>query len=223
MQNTEKLLKAIEYKFTDTSLLDIALTHRSAATINNERLEFLGDSVLSLVISNKLYSLFPEVDEGILSRLRASLVKGDTLSQLAKEIDLGDYIILGSGELKSGGHRRASILADAFEAVIGAIYLDSGIRSAEKFILTQFLSRLENINPNDVNKDPKTQLQEYLQARNLALPVYTVVSIEGKSHDQTFTVDGKVDVVNSVVQGKGRSRRYAEQQVAQKILDKLKI
>ena len=223
MQNILKLSKSINYEFSDKTFLEIALTHRSAATINNERLEFLGDSVLSLVISTELYSQFPDVDEGILSRLRASLVKGDTLSVLAKEIELGDYITLGSGELKSGGHRRASILADAYEAVIGAIYLDGGMDSAQKFILTQFASRLDLIDPKEVNKDPKTQLQEYLQARNLALPIYTVVSIEGKSHDQTFTVDGKVDVINHVIQGKGKSRRYAEQQVAQRILDKLKV
>lgn len=222
MQNSDKLSKIIEYTFIDNSYLESALTHRSAASDNNERLEFLGDSVLSLVISTKLYSQFPDSDEGILSRLRASLVKGETLSELAKDINLGDYIELGGGELKSGGFRRASILADAFEAVIGAIYLDGGLKAAENFILSQFATRLEKLNPNDVNKDPKTQLQEYLQARSLPLPVYTVVSIEGKSHEQTFTVDGQVDVIKQVIQGKGKSRRYAEQQVAQKILDKLK-
>lgn len=223
MQNSDKFSEIIQYTFNDTSCLESALTHRSAASNNNERLEFLGDSVLSLVISTKLYTLFPDSDEGVLSRLRASLVKGETLSELAKEIKLGEYIQLGSGELKSGGFRRASILADAFEAVIGAIYLDGGIKAAEKFILNQFSRRLENINPAEINKDPKTQLQEYLQARNLPLPVYTVISIEGKSHDQIFTVHGKVDIINHVVQGKGRSRRYAEQQVAQAILDKLKL
>ncbi len=222
MQNSDKFSKIIRYTFTDNAYLESALTHRSAATNNNERLEFLGDSVLSLVISTKLYSQFPASDEGILSRLRASLVKGDTLSELAKEINLGDYLQLGSGELKSGGYRRASILADAFEAVIGAIYLDGGIKAAEDFILGQFATRLQQINPDAINKDPKTQLQEYLQARSLPLPVYTVVSIEGKSHDQIFTIDGQVDVINHIIQAKGRSRRYAEQQVAQIILDKLK-
>lgn len=222
MLSNEKFFQTIGYTFKDIDLLDSALTHRSAATDNNERLEFLGDSVLSLVISTELYSKFPKSDEGILSRLRASLVKGETLSELAKDIGLGDYINLGSGELKSGGFRRASILADAFESVIGAIYLDGGIKEAEKFILTQFQDRLNAINPDEVNKDPKTQLQEYLQARNHPLPVYTVVSIDGKSHEQIFTVDGQVEIINRVIQGKGKSRRFAEQQVAQKILELLK-
>lgn len=222
MQSIDKFSNIIGYNFNNLALLKLALTHRSAATENNERLEFLGDSVLSIVISTKLYSKFPKNDEGILSRLRASLVKGETLSELAKAINLGEYIQLGSGELKSGGFRRASILADAFEAVIGAIYLDGGIEKAETFILTQFDELLNKINPDEVNKDPKTQLQEYLQARNHPLPVYTVVSITGKSHEQTFTVDGQIEILDQVIKGKGKSRRYAEQQVAQKILELLK-
>ena len=219
--STDKFCRVIGYTFNDVAFLNLALTHRSAATENNERLEFLGDSVLGLVISTELFSQFPTSDEGILSRLRASLVKGETLSELAKEINLGDYIQLGSGELKSGGFRRASILADAFEAVIGAIYLDGGIKEATTFILAQFQERLNNIDPKIVSKDPKTRLQEYLQARNQPIPVYTVVLIEGKSHDQTFTVDGQVEIIKHVVQGKGRSRRIAEQQVAEKILELL--
>jgi len=222
MYSTKKFCQLIGYTFNDIAFLNLALTHRSAATENNERLEFLGDSVLGLVISTQLFSQLPQSDEGILSRLRASLVKGETLSELAKDIGLGDYIQLGSGELKSGGFRRASILADAFEAVIGAIYLDGGIEAATSFILSQFDERLAEIDPNEVNKDPKTRLQEYLQARNQPLPIYTVVLIEGKSHDQTFTVNGEVDVIKQVIQGKGKSRRFAEQQVAQKILDILK-
>ena len=222
MQNNEKFSRIIGYSFKDEILLELALTHRSAATENNERLEFLGDSVLGLVISTQLFSQLPQSDEGILSRLRASLVKGETLSELAKDIGLGDYIQLGSGELKSGGFRRASILADAFEAVIGAIYLDGGIEAATSFILSQFDKRLANIDPNEVSKDPKTLLQEYLQARNQPLPTYTVVLIEGKSHDQTFTVNGEVEVIKQVIQAKGKSRRFAEQQVAEKILDILK-
>ena len=222
MRNNEKFSRMIGYTFKDETLLDLALTHRSAATGNNERLEFLGDSILSLVISTRLYSQFTMSDEGVLSRLRASLVKGETLSKLAKDIGLGDYIQLGSGELKSGGFRRASILADAFEAVIGAIYLDGGIEAASTFILSQFEKRLVEIDPNEVNKDPKTRLQEYLQARNQPLPIYTVELIEGKSHDQTFTVNGEVEVIKQVIKGKGKSRRFAEQQVAEKILDILK-
>jgi len=222
MDSGKKVSKLIDYSFNEVSLLEAALTHRSAATNNNERLEFLGDSVLSLIISSALYEKFPDSDEGVLSRLRASLVKGETLSELAKDLNLGDYINLGSGELKSGGFRRASILADAFEALIGAIYLDGGLEEAKKFILSHFSTRLQNLNPQLVNKDPKTQLQEYLQARGLPLPVYNVVAIEGKSHQQTFIVEGQVDVVNQVITGKGRSRRYAEQQVADKILGLLK-
>jgi len=221
MEKRSKLLKIINYSFSDETLLDSALTHRSAATNNNERLEFLGDSVLSLVISTELYSRFPDIDEGVLSRTRASLVKGDTLAELAKEINLGDYIQLGSGELKSGGFRRASILADTFEAVIGAIYLDGGLPAATQFIHTQFKSRLKNVNPNEVDKDPKTRLQEYLQARSLPIPIYSVLSIEGESHQQTFTITGQVDVINHKVKASGRSRRAAEQQVAEKILELL--
>ncbi len=221
MVSKSKFLKIIDYIFNDTALLDSALTHRSAASNNNERLEFLGDSVLGLVISTELYKRFSDIDEGVLSRLRANLVKGETLAELAKDIDLGEYIQLGSGELKSGGFRRASILADAFEAVIGAIYLDGGIQAATKFILSQYEIRLNNLNPNEVNKDPKTRLQEYLQARSLPVPVYTVLSIAGESHQQTFTVKGQVEVIDYEIQGSGKSRRFAEQQVAQKILELL--
>lgn len=221
MAGKRKFSKVIDYIFNDVALLDSALTHRSAATNNNERLEFLGDSVLSLVISTELYKRFQDIDEGVLSRLRASLVKGETLAELAKEINLGEYIQLGSGELKSGGFRRASILADAFEAVIGAIYLDGGIQAATKFIHSQYEIRLNSVNPNEVNKDPKTRLQEYLQARSLPVPVYTVLSIEGESHQQTFTVKGQVEVIDQEIQGSGKSRRFAEQQVAQKILELL--
>lgn len=222
MQNSNDLSKILSYSFNDAALLETAVTHRSYDSKNNERLEFLGDSVLSLVISNELYSRFPDCNEGALSRIRASLVKGETLSELAKDINLGEYIKLGSGELKSGGFRRASILADVFEAVIGAIYLDGGITQAENFILSQFEARLKKIDPDEVSKDPKTQLQEYLQARGLQLPIYEVISVTGKSHDQTFTVEGRVDNVRQVVKGKGKSRRYAEQQVAQKILELLR-
>ncbi len=221
MDSRRQFIKVINYSFKNSALLDSALTHRSAAANNNERLEFLGDSVLGLVISTELYKRFTNIDEGVLSRLRASLVKGETLAELAKEINLGEYIQLGGGELKSGGFRRASILADAFEAVIGAIYLDGGIQAATKFILSRFQTRLNKVNPGEVSKDPKTRLQEHLQARSLPLPVYTVISIEGEPHQQTFTVKGQVDMIDYEIKGTGKSRRYAEQQVAQKILDLL--
>jgi len=218
MQSILKLSTVFGYSFNYITLLDIALTNRSVMSYYYERFEFLCDSVFSLVISTSFFEKFPDLNEGDFSRLRASLVKGETLSKLAKEINLGEYISLGSGELKSGCYRRASILADAFEAVIGAIYLDGGIDEARRFILSQFQKRLSEINPDDVSKDPKTQLQEYLQARGLPLPIYNVVSIEGQSHKQTFTVEGEVEIVKQVIKAQGKSRRYAEQQVAQQIL-----
>lgn len=221
MESSDKLLKIIKYHFNDSTLLDTALTHRSAATKNNERLEFLGDSVLGLVISTELYQRFSDIDEGVLSRLRATLVKGETLAELAREIGLGDYIQLGSGEFKSGGFRRTSILADAFEAVIGAIYLDGGLKAATTFILQRYHTRLQQVNPEEITKDPKTRLQEYLQARGLPVPVYTVLSIDGESHQQIFTVKGCVDVIDHDIQASGKSRRFAEQQVAEKILELL--
>ena len=199
----------------------MALTPRSASGQNNERMEFLGDSILGYVISNELYSRFTEAQEGQLSRLRASLVKGETLAELARTLDLGSYLHMGSGEVKSGGFRRSSILADAFEAIIGAIYLDSDIKQAEKFILNFFTGRLELCDPAKAEKDPKTRLQELLQAESSSLPVYTVLNIEGESHNQKFQVECFVEERNIKQVAEGTSRRKAEQAVAQKILDKI--
>ena len=222
MNQLEKVSQIFDYRFKDESLLSLALTHRSMGSRNNERLEFLGDSILGMVISSELFNRFPNEKEGVLTRLRSSLVKGDTLSEIAIELNLGDFIKLGSGELKSGGYRRASTLADAVEAIIGAIYLDSrvesGIQQVEKIILSIFNSRLDHCEPGGVLKDPKTRLQEYLQSKNLQLPTYSVVSISGKEHLQTFKVSCSIAGYPNHVVATGASRRKAEQAAAEKAL-----
>jgi ribonuclease-3 len=184
-------------------------------------MEFLGDSILGYIISNELYRRFPEAQEGQLSRLRASLVKGDTLAEIARSLELGNYLYMGSGELKSGGFRRGSILADAFEAIIGAIYLDSGIQQAEKFILRYFNDKLADCDPAKAEKDPKTRLQEFLQAESSSLPKYSVLNIEGEAHNQTFEVECFLEERNIKQVAEGASRRKAEQSAAQKVLEKI--
>ena len=220
-----KFNKLFDYQFKDESLLNLALTHRSMGSQNNERLEFLGDSILGMVISSELFNRFPNEKEGVLTRLRSSLVKGETLSEIAAELNLGDFIKLGSGELKSGGYRRASTLADAVESIIGAIYLDSknefGISKIEKIILNIFQSRIESCEPSGVLKDPKTRLQEYLQSKNQPLPTYSVVSITGKEHLQTFNVSCSIEGFSNHVVATGASRRKAEQAAAEKALNNL--
>lgn len=221
----DKVSKIFDYQFKDEDLLSLALTHRSIGSKNNERLEFLGDSILGMVISSELFDRFPKENEGVLTRLRSSIVKGETLSEIATELNLGDCIKLGSGELKSGGYRRASTLADVVEAIIGAIYLDSkmdfGISKVEKIILSIFRSRIDSCEPAGVLKDPKTRLQEYLQAKNLSLPEYSVVSVSGKEHLQTFKVSCSIEGFPNHVVAKGSSRRKAEQAAAEKALDTL--
>ncbi|WP_239638517.1 ribonuclease III, partial [Vibrio cholerae] len=175
-----KLTSKLGYTFKETELLNLALTHRSANGKHNERLEFLGDSILSFVIADELYRRFPKVNEGDMSRMRATLVRGNTLAELGREFDLGDYLKLGPGELKSGGFRRDSILADAVEAIIGAIYLDSDLETARSIVLEWYHGRLEEIKPGASQKDPKTRLQEFLQGRRKPLPVYTVTNIKGE-------------------------------------------
>lgn len=211
----------IGYQFGSPALLETALTHRSAGQRHNERLEFLGDAILSYVITDELYRRFPAASEGQLSRLRAGLVKGDTLAAIARDMALGDYLKLGSGELKSGGFRRSSILADAFEAVIGAIYLDGGIEAASEFIHRHFAQRLAECDPDSTLKDPKTRLQEFLQARGHALPEYRVDSVVGEPHKQTFTVTCVVEGMASVTVGVAGSRRKAEQEAARHALEQL--
>jgi len=215
--NLERFVNQLGYTFHDGALLATALTHRSVGHKNNERLEFLGDSILGMVIASELYNRFPDSSEGELSRMRASLVKGETLSELARELHLGDYLSLGPGELKSGGFRRDSILADAFEAILGAVFLDSDINVCRDFILDRFATRLELVSPHRVDKDPKTRLQEFLQARRLPLPVYAVVDVIGKAHEQTFTIECQVEG-QQPRNAKGESRRKAEQAAAEQVL-----
>ncbi|CAL4320932.1 Ribonuclease 3 [Buchnera aphidicola (Thelaxes suberi)] len=216
-----KLQKTLGYTFFHKELLILALTHRSASSHHNERLEFLGDSILSFVIANALYKLFPYVNEGDMSRMRATLVRGNTLAEIANEFDLGEYLHLGQGELKSGGFRRESILANTIEALIGGIFLDSNIRTIEKLILKWYKSRLKKINPNDTQKDPKTRLQEHLQSKHLPLPSYLIEQIYGEAHNQIFTIHCQINGINEYSIGIGTSRRKAEQDAAQRALIKL--
>ena len=210
------LSRIIHYTFNDPSYMIMALTHRSFSAQHNERLEFLGDSVLSFLIANELYKRFPRIDEGDLSRLRAQLVKESSLSTIATSMGLGDFIRLGEGELKSAGWRRPSILADTFESMIGAIYLDGGIEPTHEFVLRFFETQLNEIDPKLIHKDPKTLLQELLQSKKTDLPIYTVVSIEGEAHSQTFTIECHIKKLNIKTQGVGNSRRIAEQEAASK-------
>ena len=215
------LFKKIGYSFNDVRLLEQAMTHRSYRGAHNERLEFLGDSILSFVIADALYHQFPKAREGDLSRMRSTLVRGQTLAEFGVEFELGDFLRLGPGELKSGGYRRESTLADAVEAIIGAVFLDSDIDRCGELILAWYESRLDAISPGLNQKDPKTLLQEYLQARKLSLPGYTVVDTKGQAHNQTFTVECIVEGMDSII-SVGSSRRKAEQKAAEKALKILK-
>ena len=218
----QQLSKRLGYQFNQPFLLEQALTHRSAKGDHNERLEFLGDSVLGFVIAEALYQKFPQSSEGELTRMRSSLVKGVTLADLAREFDLGEYLILGPGELKSGGFRRDSILEDAIEAIIGAIFLDANIDTAKHVILNWFNGRLTKINPAQEQKDPKSLLQEYLQGRKIALPQYKVIQITGQSHQQEFTVRCCSEKLGIEVTTQGASRRKAEQEAAEQLLEIIK-
>lgn len=210
----ERLERKLGYSFRDRSLMQLALTHRSFASRNNERLEFLGDAVLNFVVGEALFQRFPDAHEGQLSRLRARLVRGETLAQLARVFDLGEFLRLGSGELKSGGFRRESILADTTEALIGAIYLDTGMDAARERVLAWLEPHLSGLTLVDNHKDPKTRLQEYLQARSGDLPLYEVVDVQGEPHCRTFFVTCKIVLLNELTRGQGASRRIAEQVAA---------
>lgn len=212
----EKLCQALAYQFNDPQLIILALTHRSIGSKNNERLEFLGDAILGCVVADELFHRFPKASEGELTRLRASLVKGDTLAVIGRELNLGDCLLLGSGELKSGGFRRDSILACGVEAILGAVYIDGGFDACKTLILRLYKQRLETVSPEAADKDPKTQLQEWLQSRKQALPVYELLAVEGESHDQTFRVICRAEGLSELVRGKGTSRRRAEQDAARK-------
>ena len=209
------LERLIDYQFKNQSLLQQALTHRSHGSQNNERLEFLGDGVLNFIIAHQLYQRFSKLSEGDLSRMRAQLVKEPTLGELAVSLNLGAHLRLGEGELKSGGWRRPSVLADALEAIIGAAYLDGGFEAAEQMVIRLFTPLLEKLDPKAIGKDPKSLLQEYLQGRKMELPEYKLVATEGEAHCQTFRVECHIGKLNITTSGEGSSRRAAEQQAAE--------
>jgi ribonuclease-3 len=218
------LFRALTYPFRQENYLVTALTHRSAGTPNNERLEFLGDALLSCVIAEALFERFPNAREGELTRLRANLVKGDTLAQIAQHLELSNYLRLGGGELKSGGGRRASILADALEAIIGAVYLDSDIKNCQRVVLHLWQEQLDSLSPQKIGKDPKTRLQEYLQAKQQNLPTYRVMAIDGAPHAQHFEVECTVPGLSKPkFYGSGESRRRAEQSAAASALNYLNV
>jgi ribonuclease-3 len=215
------LLEKLAYSFNDIELLNEALTHRSYATKNNERLEFLGDGILNFVIAHELFKQYPDVQEGDLSRLRATLVNKESLAEIAGQLNLGEVILLGTGELKSGGFRRPSILADTVESILGAVYIDGGFESCRDLIVRLYAKRLAS--PTDLQslKDPKTRLQELLQSRRFSLPEYRVVNITGQAHSQIFHVRCSIDKMNIKVDGEGKSRRKAEQDAAEKAISKV--
>lgn len=215
------LADSLGHEFNNAALLEQALTHRSSPGPNNERLEFLGDAILDFVISDAIYHAFASASEGDLSKLRASLVKKSSLASLATTIGVGDYLVLGGGERKSGGHRRNSILADTLEAIFGAVYLDAGYAAAETVILRAYGERLVDFPDIDELRDPKTRLQEWLQARGRGLPDYELLAVSGKSHRQRFEVRCSIDNGEQVALGDGTSRRKAEQEAALNMLLKL--
>lgn len=217
-QTVEKLFQIIGYAFNDPTLLQTALSHRSVEGANYERLEFLGDSVLNFLIAEALFLKYPHAQEGELSRLRAQLVKGETLAEVARELGLGQYLLLGAGELKSGGRDRSSILADAVEAMLGALYLEGGLEICREKLLLWFHDRLNTLGQKKLHKDPKTHLQEWAQAEGLELPVYEVIKIEGLAHQQTFSVSCQLKALNYSTKAKGSTRRKAEQEAASKML-----
>ncbi|MBS4098438.1 MAG: ribonuclease III [Sulfuricella sp.] len=212
------LSRQLGYRFNQPELLRQALTHRSCGGLNNERLEFLGDSVLNCVTATRLYNLHGKVAEGDLSRMRAHLVKESTLNDIAVILKLGDYLLLGEGELKSGGFRRPSILADGLEAIFGAIYLDGGFIEVERIINTLYEPLIKTLDPKTLGKDPKTLLQEHLQGRKVPLPQYNVIAISGEAHEQHFEVECLIPGLDIRTLGEGGSRRTAEQVAAQNAL-----
>lgn len=216
-----RLAQALGHRFTREELLIQALTHRSVGASNNERLEFLGDALIGFVIAEALWERFPKADEGTLSRMRASLVKRESLARLARDLKLGDSLRLGAGELRTGGHARDSILADALEAVLGAVYLDAGFERARAVVLALFAARLEQTDAERAGKDPKTRLQEWLQSYKRPLPEYLVLSIDGDQHDQTFIVSCQLQDADVTTRGTGTSRRRAEQAAAESMLERI--
>ena len=215
------LKKSLQFEFGDADLLRQALTHRSAPGINNERLEYLGDAVLQIAVSEFVFRRWPEADEGTLSRLRSSLVKDSTLAEVATNLGIGAHLILGPGEKKTGGHRRTSILADAMEAVFAAVYLDAGFDAARDVIHRAYADRLTDLADSVDLRDPKTRLQELLQSQKIPLPSYRVVTVSGKAHQQSFEVSCSIDEPSLQCNGQGESRRAAEQDAAAAMLAQL--
>lgn len=222
-QNLTALQTLLGYTFNNIDFLNRALTHRSASKIHNERLEYLGDSILSFVIAEALFYQFPQVDEGDLSQMRSSLVCGDMLAKIGQNFNIGNYMTLGQGEMKSGGYRRQSIISDAVEAIIGAIYLDSDMKTIKDLILLWYKTRLDEIQPGIKQKDSKTRLQEYLQGHHQVRPVYLIVEVIGDDHDQEFVVQCRLENDQNQYLGRGVSRRKAEQAAAQMAIEKLGI
>jgi len=219
--NNDALCRKIGYVFNQPELLRQALTHRSHGLPHNERLEFLGDSVLNCAVAGLLFRHFPQLTEGNLSRVRANLVNQQALADIAQMLDLGKLVKFGEGEIKSGGDRRPSILADALEAVLGAVYLDGGFAAAEKVVTTLYTPLLTELDTRTLGKDPKTLLQEYLQSRRLALPQYTVIGTTGEAHQQQFEVECVVAKLKIRTLGEGPSRRSAEQEAARQAYEQL--
>lgn len=219
----KQLTGALGYQFKDESLLLTALSHRSVGPQNNERFEFLGDSLLNFIIAEALFEKFPAAPEGDLTRVRASLVKGETLAEIARGFQLGEYLQLGEGELKSGGYRRASILADAVEAILGAIYLESGMVVCREVVLSWFRKRLSEVSPSHTGKDAKTRLQEYLQERKQALPVYKVINRLGQAHAPQFEVSCEIGQGHPPQSAVASSKRLAEKLAAEKMLAHLGV
>lgn len=219
---SDELCQKIGYVFSNKAILKLALTHRSSAYPNNERLEFLGDALVNFIIAEALYQQFPRAEEGELSRFRATLINRDTLGNLARAFEIGRYLILGPGELKSGGSKRASILTCAMEAIIGAIYSDGGFEATRTTVLRWYDPLLRSLTTVKNHKDPKTVLQEYLQKMHLSLPIYEVESMSGEAHQQTFSVSCEVRELSLKVTGQGTSRRRAEQTAASNMLEMIK-
>ena len=202
------------HRFSESRLLTEALTHRSHSTPHNERLEFLGDGVLNCVVAAELYRRFPQLSEGELSRLRAGLVNKNVLYDIAAELDIGGFVLLGDGELKSGGHRRPSILADALEALFGAVFIDNGYDGATAVVNKLFARHFDRLDPSSIAKDHKTRLQEYLQSRRISVPKYEVLETTGEAHEQTFRVACNIAALKVRAEGAGASRKLAEQEAA---------
>jgi len=222
MDKFEALMRALDYQFNDQSLLTLALTHRSRGSKNYERLEFLGDSILGFVVADWLYKNYPQLAEGKLSRMRSSLVRKETLAKVARKLELSSHLILGEGELKSGGFNRDSILSDTVESIIGALYLDSGFDAAQKFIYTNFAEHFDGISETSTFKDAKSQLQEAMQKNALTLPSYTIIETQGEQHDQEFTVECIASDVALRAVATAKSRRIAEQEAASAVLEQFK-